>query len=212
MRRENGAGRRTRCVAERGGDDAECPFSRYALRSKFYVSLTRSHSLPAAEKLLNGMEGGFLWTGIGPAATGILGVFPGCTSRQCCMYIYPPRKSLIANIEEERVRTGCISSLFLHTKIIHFLPLSKRRLTTFMDFPAGIFFSRRFLLAERWVAFGRALRLPNYIRRAFGENSLTRLLRLVRMCGGGWIALLNVYGVCPCRQRSRFSQVFTGGG
>ena len=89
-----------------------CPFSRYALRSNFYVSLTRSRSLASAEKLLNGMERGFLWTGIGPAATGILGVFPGCTSRQRCMYIYPPRKSLIVKTGKERVRTGCISSLF----------------------------------------------------------------------------------------------------
>ena len=53
--------------------------------------------LRAALKHLRGRERHFLRTGIGPGATGILGVFPTCTCRRRYMYISEPYNSLIIN-------------------------------------------------------------------------------------------------------------------
>ncbi len=78
----------------------------------FYVSLTTNLSRAAAERGFRSAEMYFVATGIGPGATGILGVFPACTPRRRYMYILGLRKSLIVNTAKERVCTGCISSLF----------------------------------------------------------------------------------------------------
>ena len=58
----------------------------------FYVSLTANPILAAAEKRFGGTDIGILATEIGPVATGILGVFPACTSRRGYMYISAARK------------------------------------------------------------------------------------------------------------------------
>ena len=78
----------------------------------FYVSLTTNLSRAAAERGFRSAEMYFVATGIGPGATGILGVFPACTPWRRYMYISGARKSLIVNTAKERVRTACISSLF----------------------------------------------------------------------------------------------------
>ena len=78
----------------------------------FYVSLTANPILAAAEKRFGGTDIGILATEIGPVATGILGVFPACTSRRGYMYISAARKSLIVSMTKEGVRTRCISPLF----------------------------------------------------------------------------------------------------
>ena len=78
----------------------------------FYVSLTMSLSPAAAEKRFRGTEMYIVATGIGSVATGILGVFPACTSRRRYMYIFEPRNLLIVSTTKEGVRTRCISPLF----------------------------------------------------------------------------------------------------
>ncbi len=56
-------------------------------KANIYVSLTMSLSPADTEKGLRGTERGLFRTGIGSGATGILAVFPACTSRRRYMYI-----------------------------------------------------------------------------------------------------------------------------
>ena len=53
----------------------------------FYVSLTGRTDFAVSGKDFLGIESHFVGTGIGLGATGILGVFRGCTSRRRYMYI-----------------------------------------------------------------------------------------------------------------------------
>ncbi len=81
----------------------------------FYVSLTITLGLADSGKLFKDAERGLFATEIGSAATGILAVFPACTSRRRHMYIYTPRNLLIINIAIKRRNARCASPL-LHSK------------------------------------------------------------------------------------------------
>ncbi len=74
------------CV-ETGKPERFCTFSRALGQTNFYEFLTANLSPAAGGNDFFGTEGGFPATGIGSGATGILGVFPECTSRRGYMYI-----------------------------------------------------------------------------------------------------------------------------
>ena len=73
--------------------------------NKLYVFLSRKPFPKRTGTDFRTSERHFLATGIGSVATGILGVFPTCTSRQRYLYIQKTRNVLILNRTTKRADT-----------------------------------------------------------------------------------------------------------